>query len=470
MAEITCPKCGTTFQVSDSDYAAILNEVRNQAFNDELERRIAELRKLLKAEQQAEALAAEKEAADHLSEKDATISGLRQLVEKLQGTISGYAAERKAEVAEIRTKQTAALAELTAEKDREIAALRAKIAQSDSQHQLDLVLERNSRQEELHQREQALTRLQSQLENEHTAAEKRVLELKETHAVLIREKQAEIDRLKDFKARLSTKMLGETLEQHCANTFAEMQSMGMFPGAYFSKDNDSITSGTKGDFIFRDYIDGVEYISVMFEMKNEADTTATKHRNTDFLEKLDRDRRAKRCEYAVLVTMLEQDNPLYDNGIVDMSSHYPKMLVIRPQFFKPLLRVLSETAKNNLTQIIALQEELALAREQSLDVTKLWEKIQKFSTAFSKNLVGAKQKYDSAMTGIDAVIAALERQITALRAVKANFDASEQKLLKANEVLEEDFTIKKLTHGNPSMRRKLEAADREIHNQPDSEE
>ena len=465
MAEITCPKCGTTFQVDDSTYAAIIDQVRNDVFNQEVERRIEELKKLLKAEQHADELAAAKEASERLAEKDSTIAELRQLVEKLQGAIAGYDAQKKAEVAELTSNQTKALADLESEKDKEIAALRTQIAQADAQHQLDIEQERNSCKDELHQKEQALTLLQSQLENEQTAAQKRELEIRENNAVLLREKQEEIDRLKDFKARLSTKMLGETLEQHCATSFAQMQSMGMFPGAYFSKDNDSQTSGTKGDFIFRDFMDNQEYISVMFEMKNEADTTATKHRNTDFLEKLDKDRRDKGCEYAVLVTMLEQDNPLYDNGIVDMSHLYPKMLVIRPQFFIPLLRVLTEASKNNLTQIMSLRDELSIAKEQSLDVTKLWEKIQKFSGAFSKNLVGAKQKYDSAMTGIDAVITALEKQIAALRTVKANFDASEQKLLKANEVLEEDFTIKKLTYGNPAMREKLEEADETYRNQ-----
>lgn len=271
------------------------------------------------------------------------------------------------------------------------------------------------------------------------------------------DKQEEIDRLKDFKMRLSTKMVGETLEIHCSTQFAQMQAMGMYPDAYFEKDNDTRT-GTKGDFIFRDSVDGQEYISIMFEMKNEADTTATKHRNTDFLEKLDKDRRDKSCEYAVLVSMLEQGNELYDNGIVDMSHRYPKMYVIRPQFFLPLLRVLTEASKKNLAEIIELKEELAVSRSQSLDLAKFEEKLLKFRSGFERNVAAARSKYEAAVNGIDKIIDDLEKQIKALRAVQANFQASEERLLKADQTVENDLTIKKLTYGNPGMRARFDQA------------
>lgn len=462
MKEIICPNCHTPFQVDDNYYAAIVEQVRNSVFKEELERRTSEIEKQYESNLKANAISAEKAETERMAEKDSTIAELKQTIERLNGILAGYASEKKAEMAELKADQREALARLSAEKDKEIASLEVKIANSDKQHELDLQKERNINKDELHAKEQAITRLTSQLEEAQTASKNRELELKENHSILLKEKQAEIDRLKDYKARLSVKMVGENLEQHCANTFAQAQCNGLYPHASFDKDNDISTSGTKGDFIFRDYVNGKEYISIMFEMKNENDTTVTKHKNVDFLEKLDRDRRNKKCEYAVLVTMLEQDNPLYEQGIVDMSHKYQKMIIIRPQFLMPLLRVLTEAEKRNLDQVHSLQDELAIAKEQSLDVTKLWDRILKTKTSFDKNVTAARAKFESAVSGIDKVIAALEKQIADLRNVKTYFDASEQKLLKANEVLEEDFTIKKLTHGNPSMRSKLEKADQDL--------
>lgn len=458
--ELICPHCNTPFQVDDNLYASILEQVRNATLNEEIERRTVELEKQFDTRLQNKEIAAEKEITERMAQKDSCIADLRQTIEQLNGKISSYEASKKAELAEMKAKQSEELARLNTAKDKKIADLQAQLDNSDAKHQLAIEKERSNYADELHRKDQSITQLSSQLEAAASASKNRELELKDHHAILLREKEEEISRLKDYKARLSTKMLGETLEQHCANTFAQMQSMGSFPYARFEKDNDISQSGTKGDFIFRDYEDGKEYVSIMFEMKNEADTTATKHRNTDFLDKLDRDRKSKGCEYAVLVTMLEQDNPVYDNGIVDMSHRYPKMLIIRPQFLMPLLRVLTEAAKHNLSEILTLREELSAAQEQSIDLTNLLTKIERGKNNFSKHLTTAQNKFEAAMDGIDTVIAALEKQINALRNVKANFGTSEQKLLKANEVLEDEFTIKKLTHGNPKMRAKLEEANR----------
>ena len=250
-------------------------------------------------------------------------------------------------------------------------------------------------------------------------------------------------------------MVGETLEQHCLITFQNAQYNGLFPDAVFHKDNDA-REGSKGDFIFRDIVNGKEYTSIMFEMKNEMDTTATKHRNEDFLDKLDKDRKQKKCEYAVLVSMLEMDNELYNNGIVDMKyKGYEKMYVIRPQFLMPLIRILSESSRKNCREMEELRSELQTLREQQTDVTKFEEKLDTFKDAFNKNISAAQSKYNDAIKGIDLTIKALEAQINRLKEVKANFESSEQKLLKAGELVDEKLTIKKLTHGNPAMRQRI---------------
>lgn len=428
MKEIICPKCGTTFKVDESDYAAIVAQVRNTEFEKEINRRIAEVEQKHKADERANALSAERNFDRRLADKDREASTMRQEIERLKALIDNYNNEKKAE----------------------LEAIRAR-------HQVDILNERNSCSEELNRRQQTIIELNSQLKADHAAARTREQELINRHNMQLADKQQEIDRLKDYKLRLSTKMIGESLETHCSTQFMQMQSYGLFPYAEFGKDNDA-RLGSKGDFIFRDFVDGNEYISIMFEMKNEADATAVKHRNTDFLEKLDKDRRNKGCEYAVLVTMLEQNNEVYDNGIVDMSHLYSKMYVIRPQFFIPLMRILTEAAKKNLDEIISLKEELAVSREQSVDLARFEEKLLKFRTGFERNVAAARSKYEAAITGIDKIIDDLEKQIKALRAVQANFQTSEEKLLKADETVEKDLTIKKLTYGNPGMKTRFEQA------------
>lgn len=417
MREIVCPNCHTTFQVDESTYAAILTQVRGKEFNDEVSRRTSELR------QQYEA----KEAAVRL------------------------------EVEKSYDKQLADKAQSLAEAQTEITRLKGEIASFDAKKQIELLNERNSVQARLQAKENELTELRGKINAEKLLAENRESQLREQHRVQLKDKQDEIDRLKDFKMRLSTKLVGESLEQHCALLFEQAQCSGLYPEATFEKDNLAVEH-SKGDFIFRDFINDEEYVSVMFEMKNESDESAAanKHRNLDFIDKLDKDRKRKRCEYAVLVSMLEQGNELYDQGIVDMSHRYEKMLVIRPQFFMPVLRLISESAARGFRERLALTRELAEAREQTADFSRFEDKLNRFRDNFNKRVISAHKKFTDATEGIDKTIEALEKQIAKLRDIKASFEASERELLKADEMTQKDLTVKKLTHGAPSVRKMIE--------------
>ncbi len=336
MKELKCPKCGNVFTVDDTDYASIVNQVRNAEFNDEVARRIEELHKQQEAEQKAR---------------------------------------------------------------EELAAMEAKLREKS---------------------------------------------LRDEYEGKLRLAKEEVERLKDFKTRLSTKMVGESLEAHCSAVFnGEMRPM--FPNAYFEKDNDA-SEGSKGDFIFRDYEDGIEYVSIMFEMKNEQDETATKHKNEDFFKKLDADRTAKGCEYAVLVSLLEPDSELYNTGIVDVSYKYSKMFVIRPQFFKSLIMLLVNAARNT----VSVKKELELARQQSIDVTNFENKLLDFKDKFARNYRLASEKFKTAIDEIDKTIKHLE-------AIKEALMGSEYNLRLANDKADK-LTIKKLTHGNPTMKAKFEEA------------
>ncbi len=448
MKDITCPKCGTVFQVDESDYAAIVAQVRSSEFNEELDRRMAELREQFEARQESIKLQSEKDCQNIISAKDLELGRLNTELVRLKGIVDACEADKKAEFAELESRKDKELFDAVAEKDRHIADLQASLAAKDSEKRLALMEEQSASKEALQLKEQTIIKLKADLESGRLAADNRESQLREQHKQQLDDKQAEIDRLRDFKMRLSTKMVGETLEQHCSVQFAQAQSMGLYPDASFDKDNTAIEH-SKGDFIFRDYIDGVEYVSVMFEMKNEMDLTATKHRNDDFLEKLDKDRRLKGCEYAVLVSMLEQGNDLYDAGIVDKSHRYPKMIVIRPQFFLPVLRLISEGARKGFQERHALQKELEAARTQSMDFARFEEKLNRFRTQFSNNVAAAHKKFVAATEGIDKTIEALEKQIKALRDIKANFEASELKLLKANDIAEEDLTVKNSPTATP---------------------
>lgn len=457
MKDIICPKCGTVFQVDESDYAAIVEQVRTTLFKQELDRRVVELNEQLLAKEEAIRLTAEKNYTSQLSVKDKEINNLSSEITGLKARLSNYEALKKSELTELRSQSRQELTEAIALKDRHIAELEAKISGQSTVHRLEISELKNSAVAQVQQCEQEIVKLRAEIESGKLVARNRESQLREQHKLQLEDKQAEIEHLRNFKLRQSTKMVGESLEQHCFAQFATAQSLGAFASAVLEKDN-AVVDHSKGDFVFRDYVDGSEYVSIMFEMKNEVDTTATKHRNDDFLEKLDRDRRNKNCEYAVLVSMLEMDNPVYEGGIVDVSHRYPKMIVIRPQFFLPVLRLISESSRKGFAERRALMQQLETARSQSVDFANFESKISKFRINFSKNVAAAHKKFEDATNGIDKTIEALEKQIKALRDIKANFEASEQKLLKANEMAEEDLTIRKLTHGNPNIRRMIQEA------------
>lgn len=454
---LKCPNCNTTFEVDENHYAALLAQVRTAEFDAEIRRRLNELSEIQKAKEESNKAKAEQKLEKTVSAKDSEINVLKTEIERLKAIVENYDTLKKADMETLTVKSSQRIAEMSALKDKEIAELKSKIIESESMHKLDITNQRNSNREELHRKEKEITELSSRLESLKAEAKNRELELRNSHEIMMKAKDEEIERYKDMKSRLSTKMIGETLEQHCMNTFNLARSMGQFADAYFEKDNDA-SSGTKGDFIFRDYIDGQECLSIMFEMKNEAETTATKHKNEDFFAKLDKDRNEKKCEYAVLVSLLEIDNEFYNNGIVDVSYRYPKMFVVRPQFFMPVIALLSKAARRSAETVISLRAELVEAKAQSIDVTKFEERRDKFAAEFMKFVDGHRKKHDDAMDAIDKAIASAEKQIDSLRKIKSLFDTSTQKLVRAGEVIENDFTIKKLTHGNPTMKAKFQEA------------
>lgn len=499
---IQCPHCHKAFKVDETDYAAIQQQVRNAEFDKEIARRLQEIELQYKAEEKARSLEAEHKTEKMLAEKENEKNTLLGEIEQLKSKIDNFENEKKAdlaeaaasnvkeiaelksardseiaklksfkdseiaelksakdsEIAELKSSKAAEIAEIKSAKDLEIAELRHTITELKNQYQVDIMKAQNELKDDLHAREQTITELNSKLEAQKVNAENALLEEKNRHKELLKAKDEEIERYRDIKSRLSTKMLGETLEQHCFNMFNLARSHGQFLNAYFEKDNDTSVGGTKGDFIFRDFLDGEEYISIMFEMKNEDDRTATKHKNEDFFAKLDKDRRDKHCEYAILVSMLEADSELYNEGIVDVSYRYEKMLVVRPQFFMSVISLLSRTALRGAQQLISLKKEVEIAKAQSIDVTKFEERRDKFVSEFGKLVDAHLKKQDDALSGIDKAIEAAEKQADNLRKIKALFETSRQKLINANEKAENDFTIRKLTYGNPTMRTKFEEA------------
>ncbi len=331
-----------------------------------------------------------------------------------------------------------------AKKDREIADLKNAVAQNDSRRDLALMEERNKAKDVLHERDTRIAELENQVKSAVDAAKLRESELKERYELQLKEKQGLVDFYKDMKAKLSTKMVGESLEVHCSTEFNKVRA-SMYPEAYFEKDNDA-RGGSKGDFIFKDYADGVEYVSIMFEMKNEMDTTATKHKNEDFFAKLDKDRNEKGCEYAVLVSLLEPESELYNEGIVDVSYRYPKMYVVRPQFFMPIISLLAQASKKS----IEYKRQLALARQQSIDVTNFESQLSDFKDKFGRNYRLASEKFAKAIEEID-------KSIDHLQKIKDALIGSENNLRLANDKVE-DLSIKKLTRGNPTMKAKFDEA------------
>lgn len=441
MKEIKCPKCHSVFQVDEADYASIVTQVKNAEFRAEVDRRMAELQKQHQAEQRADAMKFEQELQKKLSTKELEIGRRDSEIERLKAQLAMLS----------QTKELELKAEL-AKKEQEIARLKGTIAQGDSVRQVAVLEEQRKAQEALKAKDNQITALTGRMELEKSEATLRENSLRKEYELLLKQKQEEVDYYKDLKSKMSTKMVGETLEIHCSTEFNRMRPL--FPNAYFEKDNDA-SGGSKGDFIFRDYADGFEYISIMFEMKNEMDATATKHKNEDFFKKLDDDRRAKNCEFAVLVSLLEPDSELYNTGIVDVSHRYPKMYVIRPQFFIPLITLLVQTSKKS----IDYQRQLAVARSQSIDVTNFENQLNDFKEKFANNYRLASERFKTAIDEID-------KSILHLQKIKDALVGSERNLRLANDKAD-GLTIKRLTRGNPTMKAKFEEARRKEQGEAD---
>ncbi|WP_297117148.1 DUF2130 domain-containing protein [uncultured Porphyromonas sp.] len=425
MHELICPNCRKPFTIDEDGYAQLLEQVRGKAFDKAVAERMAILEEQHKQAQQLAVAEAEATLKAELARRDTQLAQLQSRLEAV-----GEQSQAQLQLA-------------LATKEQTITELHAKLAQQESLRDNERLKSQAESKERLQAKEQLITELRSQVELQGKEAQLEVKKLQEQHQLEKKMLEREVDFYRDLKTRMSTKMLGETLEQHCALEF-EQRLRAFFPRAYFEKDND-VVGGTKGDFIFRDYAeDGTtEYISIMFEMKNEADTTATKHRNEDFLKKLDEDRRKKGCEYAILVSLLEADSELYNGGIVDKSHLYEKMYVIRPQFFVPMITLLVSASRKS----IDLKQQLLEAQQQSIDITHFEEDIEDFKERFGRNFRIASQKFQSAINEIDNSIKHLQK-------IKENLIGSESHLRLAKDKAE-GLTIRKLTYKNPTMQAKF---------------
>lgn len=441
--------------MDEDDYASIVNQVKNAEFHSEIERRLKELDERHKAEQE---LATAKTKQDYiiqlnqkqqeLGDKNAEIERIkfaaRSQMDKICGEKDAEIARLKDQLANIESQKKGELALALSEKDKTITRLNADLAQNADKLKLALMEERNKAQQLVQDKDVEILKLQSAAQQMKNEAKIHEEALEKRHQEELRMKQEQIDYYKDLKTKLSTKMVGETLEQHCSIQF-EQYIRPLMPNAYFDKDNDA-ADGTKGDFIFRDSEDGTEYISIMFEMKNEMDKTATKHKNDDFLKKLDEDRKKKGCEFAVLVSLLEADNDLYNNGIVNKSHLYPKMYVIRPQFFVPFINLLVQASKKSLEY----KKQLMLAQSKEVDVTNFENQLEDFKDKFGKNYRLASERFQTAIDEIDKTIDHLQK-------VKSALIGSENNLRLANDKAE-NLTIRKLTYKNPTMKAKFDEA------------
>jgi hypothetical protein len=430
MNEIICPNCKRAFKVDEAGFADILKQVRDHQFEEELKTRLD---------------LAEKEKINAVKLAEANLKNeLQDELTKREKEIVELKAKNDVVLAEQLARKEKELAEQLAKKESEIAEMKGKIEQANLEKQLSVTEAVQKIEKERDVLSNSLKNKEMEKElSEKSLIEKFNAELK-TKEDIIKMKDEEIALRKDMKLKLSTKMIGETLEQHCETEFNMLRATA-FQKSYFEKDNDS-KSGSKGDFIFKESDDaGNEIISIMFEMKNEGDETATKKKNEDFFKELDKDRNEKGCEYAVMVTMLEADNDLYNSGIVDVSHKYPKMYVVRPQFFIPIITLLRNAAMSSAKY----KAELALVKAQNIDVTNFEDKINAFKEGFAKNYDLASRKFKEAIDGIDKTINQLQKTKDALL-------SSENNLRLANNKAE-DLTIKKLTHGNPTMKAKFDA-------------
>ena len=410
MQHIVCPNCGEIIQMDDAAYSKILLQVRDREFKKELSQ--------YQSQQEQQRRLEEARQEKHFQEELARAETIAQMR-------SGEAYQRQ-----------------LSEKDLEIQRLKAELAAQKTMAEGSLQSALAEKEQELARKELSIVRLQGDMQLKDTQLAMREQELASTYEQKLKEKDREIDYYRDFKARQSTKMVGESLEQHCEIEFNKLRATA-FRNAYFEKDNDA-RSGSKGDFIYRESSDdGVEFISIMFEMKNEMDTTATKHKNEDFFKELDKDRREKKCEYAVLVTLLEADNELYNGGIVDVSYKYPKMYVIRPQFFIPLITILRNAALGALEY----RTQLTQMQNQNIDITNFENEMNDFKEKFGRNYQLASERFQKAIEEIDKTIDHLQKTKDALL-------SSENNLRLANNKAE-DLSIKRLTRNNPTMQEKF---------------
>jgi len=417
MSKLTCPNCKEVFEVDEQGYSKLVSQVRDQQFEKELKR-------------QEQAMESEKSTA------------VERAVNEVKENLSQEIQSKKLELAKMESGQQNKILEVSSGFEKKIQELELKLNAADTQKKLDLA-------KALKVVEDEKNRLRAELEKAELAKELEKQSIEDRYKTkllakddLLRMKDEEVQRYKDFKQSQSTKMIGESLEQHCENEFNKLRATA-FPTAYFEKDNDA-SSGSKGDFIFREFDQNeIEIVSIMFEMKNEADTTATKKKNEDFFKELDKDRNQKGCEYAVLVSMLESDNDYYNQGIVDVSHRYPKMYVIRPQFFIALISLLRNSALNALKY----KQELEKERSQNIDITNFESEMEAFKQAFGENYERANRKFNDAISQID-------RTINSLQKVKENLMSSDRQLRLANDKAD-GLTIKKLTKNSPSLRDKF---------------
>lgn len=418
MNEIICPNCHKAFKVDEAGFADILKQVRDHEFEEEIQQRLALAER-------------EKDNAIKLAEAN------------IKNTMQQQLAKKDQELADVKAQKEMELTQKLAQKENELLQLKGKIdhAEIDKKLAVNEAIKKLEKERDDLANSLKIKETEKELQKKNLT-EQYVNELREKDAI-IKHKDEEIALRKDMKMRLSTKMLGETLEQHCETEFNKLRATA-FQKAYFEKDNNA-SGGSKGDYIYKEHdAAGNEIISIMFEMKNKGDETSTKKRNEDFFKELDKDRTDKKCEYAVLVSLLEADNEFYNTGIVDVSYKYEKMYVVRPQFFIPIITILRNAAMNSLQY----KAELALVRSQNIDITNFEEKMNKFKEGFARNYDLASRKFKDAIDGIDKTIKELEK-------TKAALLSSENNLRLANEKTE-DLTIKKLTHGNPTMKAKFD--------------
>lgn len=461
MKEIKCPHCGQLFTIDESNYDSIVKQIRDHEFYDELKKREAEYNEKLELQKELVEKDLMGRANVKLNEQKAEIENLKnqlKLVEKEhENELNLKTSSLKEEINTLNAKRQGEIDKITASKDIEISELKSKANATvlNLKSQIDILNQQvkngdtekelavNKAISELKEtKDLEINKAKNELEIYKSEMANKFDSMKDSYEQQLSAKQELVDYYKDFKTKMSTKMIGESLEQHCANEFNKNR-MGMFRNAYFEKDNE-VVEGSKGDFVFRDFDeDGVEIISIMFEMKNEADTTSTKHKNEDFFDKLDKDRNRKKCEYAVLVSLLEGDSELYNEGIVDVSYRYPKMYVIRPQFFIPLITLLRNAALN----ATEYKKQLLIEKNNNLDIAHFEENMENFKVAFGKNFETASKKFSTAIDEID-------KTIDHLKKVKENLLSSDRQLRLANDKAQ-DLTIKKLTKNAPSLAEKF---------------